>query len=106
MKSYYTRLREAAETRQVVSIGLSCFRSSTNFTKLHPESCDPLVFTCTSFNILLFPDAEFEMDGSAKRFLVTHGFDLNRWVDAGIRYSLHGEHVSVEHVEHFSLILF
>ncbi|OQV21816.1 putative Target of EGR1 protein 1 [Hypsibius exemplaris] len=92
LKNYYTKLQESAERRRVISIGISCFKSSAEFTKLNRECCDPLLFTCTSFNILLLPDEGFLMDGSAQRFLVAHRFDLNRWIDDGIIYSPLGMH--------------
>ena len=86
-EGYYKRVREAAEERAVVSMGISCFRSSKDFIKEHSEMCDPLLFDCCSFNILLIPDGEFHMDGSARQFLVAHGFNLNWWVEKAIGYS-------------------
>lgn len=93
MPEYYLKLREAASTRRVISLGISCFRSSKDFVKPHVDSCDPLHFVCATFNILLFPEGQFEMDGSAREFLVAHGFDLNRWTDKAVGYSACGADV-------------
>ncbi|GAU94440.1 hypothetical protein RvY_06212 [Ramazzottius varieornatus] len=87
MDGYYKRVREAAEERAVISMGISCFKSSKDFVKAHPDMCDRLLFDCCSFNIFLIPEGQFHMDGSARRFLVAHGFNMNWWAENAISYA-------------------
>ncbi|XP_055355692.1 target of EGR1 protein 1-like isoform X2 [Paramacrobiotus metropolitanus] len=88
MPEYYSKMRDAVLTRRTISLGISCFKSVAEYVKPYPECCDPLQFACTTYNILLFPGGEFDMDGSARSFLVAHGFDLNRWAQYGIEYGM------------------
>ena len=93
--AYYRRLREVVESRRVISLGISCFHSKQNVPKIHADACDDVAFECAAFDILLFPDCDFEFDGSAKRFLVSHGFDLQQWVGKGKSYSRIDNHAQV-----------
>ncbi|KAI1727906.1 CAF1 family ribonuclease domain-containing protein [Ditylenchus destructor] len=78
----YKNVREAAESRSILSVGIATFelrKRSSRRKKLH--------YKCQVFNILSFDECPFMMEPEALLFLAYHGFDFNLLLKNGVRYN-------------------
>eukprot|EP00928_Gymnodinium_smaydae_P067819 TRINITY_DN5080_c0_g3_i1.p1 TRINITY_DN5080_c0_g3~~TRINITY_DN5080_c0_g3_i1.p1 ORF type:complete len:615 (+),score=59.33 TRINITY_DN5080_c0_g3_i1:57-1847(+) len=72
------RACELAESFAIVQFGLTLCQ----VTPFQPDEM-------TTYNIYVAPESCFLCEGSALKFIRTHGVDLNRWVDNGVRLGYH-----------------
>ncbi|KAL5251307.1 hypothetical protein ACHWQZ_G016860 [Mnemiopsis leidyi] len=75
----YTAIVEAAKTRSVLALGVSCWR----VTRDEPE---PEYYVQT-YNILLLSRDNYTVEPDALQFLVEHGFDFNKQYKEGVSYT-------------------
>ncbi|XP_039253823.2 target of EGR1 protein 1-like [Styela clava] len=85
----YKALRLAAETRSLISIGISCFKYIGN-NEMNETDCtetsNMISYHANVYNILLLCDDSFTIDPSAVSFLVKHGFNFNLQFSKGLKY--------------------
>lgn len=89
----YTALRSAAETRSLISLGVSCFipileenESEDSDTEDKINYDNKIRYHAKVYNILLLCSDSFTIDPSAVSFLVKHGFDFNLQFSKGLKY--------------------
>ncbi|KAL3115510.1 hypothetical protein niasHT_018143 [Heterodera trifolii] len=82
MPERYKRTREAAQTRSILSVGIATFQ----FDGIDTEQ-RALRYKCRVFDMLALEEKPFVVEPEALRFLSSHGFDFNRLLTHGIRYS-------------------
>jgi target of EGR1 protein 1 len=88
----YSSIRHVADTRAILSLGLSCVRFLTS----HPTSAAPgeneehknynWTFLVQTYDILCACQDEYTIDPRSVKFLVDHGFDFNRQMAFGLPY--------------------
>lgn len=77
----YTAMTRVADTRAIISMGLSCFRHDARSAET-----GPLKFTVQTFNILVLCQDNYTVEPSSLQFLIGHGFDFNRQYALGVSY--------------------
>uniref|UniRef100_G3MS21 Target of EGR1 protein 1 n=1 Tax=Amblyomma maculatum TaxID=34609 RepID=G3MS21_AMBMU len=77
----YAAMTHVADTRAIISMGLSCFRQDARSAEK-----GPLMFTVQTFNILVLCQDNYIVEPSALQFLISHGFDFNRQYALGVPY--------------------
>ncbi|KAK8768944.1 hypothetical protein V5799_014589 [Amblyomma americanum] len=77
----YTAMAGVADTRAIISMGLSCFRQDARSAET-----GPLKFTVQTFNILVLSQDNYIVEPSSLQFLISHGFDFNRQYALGVPY--------------------
>ncbi|XP_013782965.1 target of EGR1 protein 1-like [Limulus polyphemus] len=94
----YKAIAEAVSSRAIISLGLSCFRLSTNDdTSKNQEHCNgeecsknnfekSFRFLVQTFNILVLCSEDYTVEPDSLKFLVDHGFDFNRQYSLGLPY--------------------
>lgn len=99
MNERYLQFKELAETRGVISLGISTFRYMTdtigrrqvedeNGITMHPSEKSP--YWClrfSLFNILCKPPGDYFTDAFSAKFLEAHKFDFDRQRKFGVPYS-------------------
>lgn len=80
LEDRYKVLREVAETRAVLSLGVACFQWG---------ACDSGHVDCRVevFNVWLLCQESYTIDPSSATFLLQHGFDFNKQFARGLPYS-------------------
>lgn len=77
----YIAMSRVADTRAIISMGLSCFRQDARSAET-----GPLRFTVQTFNILILCQDNYIVEPSSLQFLISHGFDFNRQYSLGVSY--------------------
>lgn len=77
----YSAVSRVADTRAIISIGLSCFRHDSR-----SSVTGSLKFTVQTFNILVLCKENYIVEPSSLQFLISHGFDFNRQYSLGVPY--------------------
>lgn len=77
----YLAISRVADTRAIISIGLSCFRHDSR-----SSASGPFKFTVQTFNILVLCKENYIVEPSSLQFLIGHGFDFNRQYSLGVPY--------------------
>ncbi|KAL3199286.1 hypothetical protein MRX96_013944 [Rhipicephalus microplus] len=77
----YAAMSRVADTRAIISIGLSCFRQDSRSAET-----GPLTFTVQTFNILALCQDNYIVEPASLQFLISHGFDFNRQYSLGVSY--------------------
>lgn len=77
----YMAMARVADTRAIISMGLSCFRQDARSAET-----GPLMFTVQTFNILVLCQDDYIVEPSSLQFLISHGFDFNRQYALGVPY--------------------
>lgn len=101
----YKYMREVAQSRAILSLGISCFKlkktKTTNDTK-NKESEGRLNVRVKTYNIVVLCTENFIVEPASLKFLVGHGFDFNKQYASGVPYSRGddkvGTPVSLEYV--------
>ena len=104
----YKYMREVAQSRAILSLGISCFKlkktKTTNDTK-NKESEGRLNIRVKTYNIVVLCTENFIVEPASLKFLVGHGFDFNKQYASGVPYSRGddkvGTPVSLEYVFFF-----
>lgn len=113
----YTNVREIAQTRSILSLGLSCFKlcnvSSTASLTTTDISTEPSpvdnsydiatngmvkikqwTYSVQTFNVVLLCSEDYMVEPAALKFLIEHGFDFNKQYSSGVSYYRGKEKVS------------
>lgn len=77
----YIAMSRVADTRAIISMGLSCFRQDARSAET-----GPLRFTVQTFNILILCQDNYIVEPASLQFLISHGFDFNRQYSLGVSY--------------------
>uniref|UniRef100_A0A183BVV6 C3H1-type domain-containing protein n=1 Tax=Globodera pallida TaxID=36090 RepID=A0A183BVV6_GLOPA len=83
MPERYKRTREATRTRSILSVGIATFQ----FNGIDTDQRRELRYKCRVFDLLALEERPFVVEPEALQFLSSHGFDFNRVLTHGIRYS-------------------
>eukprot|EP01147_Barroeca_monosierra_P001605 gene1605-4742_t len=73
----YTHMRNAAQTRALLSLGIACFK----------DLGEGRGFQVQVFDVLLFSTKEYVVEPGAITFLDRHGFDFNKHARMGLRFT-------------------
>eukprot|EP00045_Choanoeca_perplexa_P003464 m.31327 g.31327 ORF g.31327 m.31327 type:complete len:407 (-) comp12059_c0_seq1:35-1255(-) len=76
----YPTLREAAQSRALLSLGIACYTS----TETAPRT---VTWTAQTFDVALFCQRDYVVEPQSLSFLHRHGFDFNHHVEAGLPYT-------------------
>ena len=104
----YKYMREVAQSRAILSLGISCFKlkktKTSNDTK-NKESEGRLNIRVKTYNIVVLCTENFIVEPASLKFLVGHGFDFNKQYASGVPYTRGddkvGTPVSLEYVFFF-----
>lgn len=88
----YKAMCKAAQSRAILSLGVSCFSLTTNKSPSHPKN---LHFTVQTFNIFVLCNEDFVVEPGSLKFLTEHGFDFNKQYSKGIPYTRGCENLKV-----------
>lgn len=90
-------MQEVAQSRAILSLGISCFKLKktkiSNDTK-NKESEGRLNIRVKTFNIVVLCTENFIVEPASLKFLVGHGFDFNKQYAKGVPYSRGDDKVS------------
>lgn len=78
----YKAMTTVANTRAILSIGLSCFTLREKEERDH----NVIKFMVQTFNLLVLCSENYTVEPDSLSFLVNHGFDFNRQYTAGLHY--------------------
>lgn len=78
----YKSISNAAKTRSILSLGLSCFKYRGEKASENGEK----VFLVQTFNILTLCSEDYIVEPGSVQFLVEHGFDFNKQYAVGVKY--------------------
>ena len=82
----YKYMCEVAQSRAILSLGISCFKLKKTKTK-NKESEGNLNIRVRTFNIVVLCMENFVVEPASLRFLVGHGFDFNKQYAKGVPYT-------------------
>ena len=106
----YNAICEVAQTRSVLSLGMSCFKLQDINTSndIDTENCQnespcdektqpegSWSYLVQTFNITLLCAEDYVVEPISLKFLVDHGFDFNRQYSSGISYKPGNDKVRV-----------
>ena len=90
MEDRYKYMCEVAQSRAILSLGISCFKlkklKSSN-DDMNKESERRLNIRVRTFNIVVLCTENFVVEPASLKFLVGHGFDFNKQYAKGVPYS-------------------
>lgn len=101
LEKRYTAIRTLANSRAILSVGISLFdrvKSDVAMTDLgsapsrangeskHIEIPDPVAYHVATYDMLMSCQSEFSVNSDAGEFLVAHSFDFNEMFRNGIPY--------------------
>ena len=79
----YKSMCKAAQSRAILSVGVSCFALRLSHSQSQPRN---LHFTVKTYNILVLCGENFVVEPGSLKFLTEHGFDFNKQYSKGIPY--------------------
>ena len=82
----YVYLREVAQTRAILSLGISCFKLKKPKSK-EKESEIKLRIKVHVYNIVVLCAENYLVEPESLKFLVEHGFDFNKQYGQGVPYT-------------------
>lgn len=90
MEDRYKYMCEVAQSRAIISLGISCFKLKKPKTKSdakNKESEAKLNIRVKTFNIVVLCTENFLVEPASLKFLVGHGFDFNKQYAKGVPYT-------------------
>lgn len=82
----YVYLREVAQTRAILSLGISCFRLKKPKSK-EQEKQIKLTIKVHIYNIVVLCTENYLVEPGSLKFLVEHGFNFNKQYGQGVPYT-------------------
>ena len=82
----YVYLREVAQTRAILSLGISCFRLKKPKSK-EQEKQIKLTIKVHIYNIVVLCTENYLVEPGSMKFLVEHGFNFNKQYGQGVPYT-------------------
>lgn len=83
----YRVLKTAAQSRSLISLGMTCFVLVEQGCSNGAESDNCIVYRTVTYNILTLCGESFTIDPSAVTFLTQHSFDFNKLFSRGLKYA-------------------
>ena len=100
----YAAISSFAATRSIISLGLACFKCTTDVQCSQDKSssassngnahCKAINFSVSIYNIILLCSDPYTVDPKAVQFLVNHGFNFNKQFAEGISFYKGNDRVS------------
>ena len=98
----YKSMCKAAQSRAILSFGVSCFSLTQHPSPSHPRN---IHFTVQTYNIFVLCIEDFVVEPGSLKFLTEHGFDFNKQYSKGLPYTRGCENLKVCFISNFSLLL-